>query len=45
MLFKGKIRLIKEVAKTRKGKIHTKLMYKDGMLIVIYHIQQYNSQN
>lgn len=30
MLFKGKPRLIKEVAKTRKGKIHTKLMYKDG---------------
>lgn len=30
MLFKGKTRLIKEVAKTRKGKIHTKLMYKDG---------------
>lgn len=30
MLFKGKPRLIKEVAKTRKGKIHTKLIYKDG---------------
>ncbi len=28
MLFKGKKRLVKEVAATRKGKIHTKLMYK-----------------
>ena len=28
MLFKGKPRLVKEVAKTRKGKVHTKLMYK-----------------
>ena len=28
MLFKGKSRLVKEVAKTRKGKVHTKLMYK-----------------
>ncbi len=28
MLFKGKSRLVKEVAKTRKGKVHAKLMYK-----------------
>lgn len=28
MLFKGKKRLVKDVAATRKGKIHTKLMYK-----------------
>ena len=28
MLFKGKKRLVKEGAATRKGKIHTKLMYK-----------------
>lgn len=28
MLFKGNPRLVKEVAKTRKGKVHTKLMYK-----------------
>lgn len=28
MLFKGKPRLVKEVAKTRKGKVHAKLMYK-----------------
>lgn len=29
MLFKGKPRLISQVAATRKGKIHTKLMYKN----------------
>lgn len=29
MLFKDKKRLVKDVAGTRKGKIHTKLMYKD----------------
>lgn len=28
LLFKGKKKLVKEVALTRKGKIHTKLMYK-----------------
>lgn len=28
LLFKGKKRLVSEVASTRKGKIHTKLMYK-----------------
>lgn len=28
MLFKGKPRLVNEVAKKRKGKVHTKLMYK-----------------
>lgn len=28
MLFKGKKRIVKQVAETRKGKIHTKLMYK-----------------
>lgn len=29
LLFKGKPRIVKGVAATRKGKIHTKLMYKD----------------
>ena len=29
LLFKGKPRIVKDVAATRKGKIHTKLMYKD----------------
>ena len=29
LLFKDKKRLVKDVASTRKGKIHTKLMYKD----------------
>ena len=29
LLFKGKLRIVKDVAATRKGKIHTKLMYRD----------------